>query len=149
MSRKNRHLAELAQYAAAVDVFTSEGGHLPSAEGERQMAEVGVRRDGIDYVYKGYRYERLGDVLAYAHLTASRPGADQGPSPFLRKPFAAPTDADRALMASLGIQFDGRAFRFAGYRYDRLADAVSYARRAHAADDIEGSSRRALHPTFT
>jgi hypothetical protein len=34
-------------------------------------------------------------------------------------------------MAPLGIQFDGRAFRFAGYRYDRLADAVNYARRAN------------------
>jgi len=83
MSRKNRQPTQLAQYATAVDVFTSEGGHLPSAVGN---------------------------------------------------PCPAPTDAERALMAPLGIQFDGRAFRFAGNHYDRLADAVSYARRANAAD---------------
>jgi hypothetical protein len=73
-------------------------------------------------------------MLSPAHLTISRPDAEQWPSPFLRHPCPAPTEAERALMAPLGIQFDGRAFRFAGYRYDRLADAVSYARRASAAE---------------
>ena len=83
MSRNNRQPAEPAQYATAVDVFPSEGGHLPFAEGN---------------------------------------------------PCPAPTDAERALMAPLGIQFDGRAFCFAGSRYDRLADAVSNARRANTTD---------------
>ena len=83
MSRKNRPPGELAQYAT-LDVFTSEGGLPPFAEGERQ-------------------------------------------SP-------APTDAERALMAPWGIQFDGRAFRFAGHCHARLADAMSYARRANAAE---------------
>ena len=131
MSRKHRRVMERAQYAAAVEVFTSEGGRLPSAEGERQMAQLGVRCDGGDYLYQGYCYEQLGDALAYARLAESRPSADEGPAPFLHKQVAAPTDAERALISSLGIQFDGRAFRFAGYRYDRLADAVSYARRAN------------------
>ncbi len=60
--------------------------------------------------------------------------AFEGGRPPSRKPCPAPTDADRALMATLGIQFDGYAFCFAGSRYDRLADAVAYARRANAAD---------------
>lgn len=134
MSRRYHNATELAQYAVAIEVLTANGDHLPSAEGERQMAELGVRRDGSDYYYQGYRYEQLGDALAYAHVGRSRPGAHEGPAPFLHKAFAAPTDTERALMASLGIQFDGRTFRFAGYRYDRLADAVNYARRANATD---------------
>jgi hypothetical protein len=132
MSRKHRVAMELTDYAAAVEVWTSEGGHLPTAEGERQMAELAVRRDGGDYLYQGYRYERLADALAYARLVMSRPGADDGPAPFLHKPVASPTDAERTLMISLGIEFDGRVFRFASYRYDRLADAVNYARRPQA-----------------
>jgi hypothetical protein len=33
-------------------------------------------------------------------------------------------------MASLAIEFDAGAYRFGNYRYDRLADAVNYARSA-------------------
>jgi hypothetical protein len=134
MSGKPRDATQPAQYAAAVEVFTSEGVRVPSAEGERQMAELGVQRDGSDYLYQGYRYEQLGDALAYAHLARSRPGGGEGPAPFLHKPPAPPTAAERALMEPLGIRFDGRAYRFAGYRYDRLDDAVNYALRARAAN---------------
>jgi len=42
----------------------------------------------------------------------------------------APSDADCMLMASLGIGFESGVYRFEGYRYDRLGDAVTYARLA-------------------
>jgi hypothetical protein len=48
------------------------------------------------------------------------------------QPFRTPTGAERVSMAALGIQFDGHAFRFSGYRYSRLADAVTDAVRASA-----------------
>lgn len=34
-----------------------------------------------------------------------------------------------ALMSEFSIGFDGRQYDFGGYRYDRLADAVAYARQ--------------------
>lgn len=34
------------------------------------------------------------------------------------------------LMAKYGISFDGRQYRFAGYAYDNMADALEYARIA-------------------
>lgn len=37
------------------------------------------------------------------------------------------TDADIEQMFKLGIQFEGNAFVFQSYRYEKLADAVSYA----------------------
>ena len=81
---------------------------------------------------EGYLFEQLGDALAYARLTHARPDEeDDGGPPRHHRAFVPPTDAEQALMASLGIQFDGRAFRFAGYRYDRLANAVNYARQAN------------------
>ena len=43
---------------------------------------------------------------------------------------AAPAHADQDLMASLGIEFDTGAYRFAGVRFDSLADAVRHARFA-------------------
>jgi hypothetical protein len=39
------------------------------------------------------------------------------------------TAAECELMAAWHIEFDGRVFCFAGYRYKRLADAVEDARR--------------------
>jgi hypothetical protein len=43
---------------------------------------------------------------------------------------AAPADADRELMASLAIGFEGGVYRFEGMRFERLADAVGHARFA-------------------
>jgi hypothetical protein len=43
---------------------------------------------------------------------------------------SAPSEADQAAMAAWSIRFDGRAYLFAGYRYNRLADAMNDARRA-------------------
>jgi hypothetical protein len=43
--------------------------------------------------------------------------------------FAAPTPREREIMLTHGIQFDGYAYRYAGMAYERLADAVSHARR--------------------
>ena len=80
---------------------------------------------------EGYRYEQLGDALAHARQTRSGPDEEADNDSSRQRPaFVPPTDAEQLLMASLGIQFDGRSFRFAGYRYDRLADAVLYARQA-------------------
>jgi hypothetical protein len=45
-------------------------------------------------------------------------------------PARAPTQPERIVMAAHGIQFDGRGFRFAGYRYHWLADAVRQSRMA-------------------
>jgi len=38
-----------------------------------------------------------------------------------------PTEEDRKLMASLGIDFETGMYRFENFRYDRLEDAVTYA----------------------
>jgi hypothetical protein len=93
------------------------------------MAEFGIDYDGRDYEYKGYRYRRLTDALAYARLMRSRPTQESAGGSFSqRKRFAPPTDADRTLMASLDIGFEDSAYRFEGFRYDSLADAVNYAR---------------------
>jgi len=44
---------------------------------------------------------------------------------------AGPID-QRQLMEQFGITFDGEKYHFREYRYDKLEDAVSYARRSHA-----------------
>jgi hypothetical protein len=121
-------------YATAEHALTSEGVHPSSVqpELERQMAEFGIGYDGRQYEYDGYRYGRLADAIAYARLMRSRPKQEEGEggggTSMQRKAFAAPTDADRTLMASLDIDFEDGAYRFEGYCYDDLSDAVNYAR---------------------
>jgi hypothetical protein len=123
---------DAARSAAALDAFTSERGPPPTEAQERQMQELGVRRDGPDFEYHGYRYEKWSDAVAYARLGPAGAAEDEvGPSR-PHRPASILTDADRTLMAALGIRFDGRNFRFGPYRYELLADAVQFARREAA-----------------
>jgi hypothetical protein len=65
------------------------------------------------------------------------------------EPPAASPDGYRHEMAELSITFNGRKYAYRGYRYDRFADAVSYARldRARAFADPGGSDAVALERT--
>lgn len=42
---------------------------------------------------------------------------------------AQPSNDERQRAAELGISFDGRHYHYREFRYDRLADALAYARR--------------------
>jgi len=44
----------------------------------------------------------------------------------------APSESELELMCTLGISFADGLFHWREYRYDRLADAVAYARRGAA-----------------
>lgn len=39
------------------------------------MQQYGIRQDGQHYVFGDYRYDRLGDAVAYARLVEKRGGA--------------------------------------------------------------------------
>ena len=99
-------------------------------ERERQMTEFNVGHDGLRYHYKGYRYDKWQDAVAYASLMRDRPWQhDAGGSFVAGQKIAPSTDAEHALMASLHIRFDEGVYRFADFRYDKLSDAVNYAQR--------------------
>jgi hypothetical protein len=107
------------------------GGRDVNAQAQlAQMAELRVECDGLRFRYNGYRYDRLADALAYARLMRSRPGTHDtaGTSPPRATEFAPPTADERTLMASLGIAVADGAYRFGDFRYERLSDAVNYAK---------------------
>ena len=85
--------------------------------------------DGRQYRYGSYRYDRLEDALVYAQIARARGEApDFSAAPETAEP--APGPAETELMAELGITPDERGgYRCGDYRYERLADAVAYARR--------------------
>jgi hypothetical protein len=99
-------------------------------EEQRLRTELGIRRIGWRYVYRGYRYDRLADAVAYARVDREHqrgqaaletsPPADEAPP--------MPSSGDLALMATWGIRFDAGVYTFQQYRYERLCDAVAYAR---------------------
>lgn len=62
---------------------------------------------------------------------ASKVGVEPSPLP---DAVQAPVSAE-ALMHELGITFDGRLYGFREYRYEKLADAIAYARLAGRRDD--------------
>lgn len=99
---------------------------------ERQalMTELSITYDGRHYRYDRYRYDRLADAVRYARLRRSRPATSDEPDPLPpMEPIALPTESQRELMAMLAITFDEGVYRRGAFRYDRLADAVDYARR--------------------
>jgi hypothetical protein len=135
MTRTHRRTTDERLYAAAQEAFTAEG--APAAPGdaddlERRMKALLVSFDGVQYVYNGFRYDQRSDAMAYASLMQSRPEQfDKGNTMAPPPGFSPPTEAQRALMATLGIELGNRAYRFEGFRYDRLSDAVAYARQTH------------------
>ena len=91
--------------------------------------ESDIRYDGLQYEYDGYRYDRKVDAQAYARLMRSTAGEHEPSGPHCARVFrAAPTDAQQTLMAALAIQSEGGAYRYEGFRYELLSDAVDYAR---------------------
>ncbi|HEU0203509.1 MAG TPA: hypothetical protein VFR86_24120 [Burkholderiaceae bacterium] len=98
-------------------------------ERERLMAEFGITYNGRHYEYDIYRYDHLADAVNYARLQRAKPpGEGEGGSMRTREVIEAPTESQRQLMAELGITYQDGVYRFGTYRYDRLADAVNYAR---------------------
>lgn len=92
------------------------------------MAELSIIRDGRRYLYDGYCYDRLSYAVAYARLGRghTRPPGPSSPAQF--DVVDSPTALDRQHMTELSISFENGRFVFEGHRYDRLSDAVGYAR---------------------
>lgn len=99
-------------------------------EEQRLRAELGIRRIGWRYEYRGYRYDRLADAVAYARLDREHPRgqAAMEMSPQADEPPPLPSSDELALMATWDIRFDAGIYTFQNYRYERLCDAVAYAR---------------------
>lgn len=96
-------------------------------ERERLMAEFSIAFNGRYYLYGPYRYDHLADAVNYARLRRANVGAREkfGATP---APVSAPSESERQLMKTLDITFLDTVYRLGAYRYDRLADAVAYAR---------------------
>jgi hypothetical protein len=104
-------------------------GPSPAAADECQlMAELSIIRDGRQYLYDGYCYDRLSDAVAYAQLVRGQARLPGPSSPMQFEVVDSPTAFDRQLMTELSISFENGRFVFEDYRYDRLSDAVNYAR---------------------
>jgi hypothetical protein len=99
-------------------------------EEQRLRTELGIRRIGWRYEYRSYRYDRLADAVAYARLGREHPRgqAAQEASPQADEPPPLPSSDELALMATWDIRFDAGIYTFQNYRYERLCDAVAYAR---------------------
>ena len=110
----------------------------------RQMAELCITFDGRIYRYRGYRYERFTDAVNYARLDRARGFVESGQPDAGTIEVQVPSQADSRLMRTLDITFADGFFRWGEYRYDRLADAVAYARRAYTTRPI---GNRAHHST--
>jgi hypothetical protein len=106
--------------------FAASG--ISEADQDRAM-RLGIAFNGTQFVYRDFKYDRLADAFSYAELDIQREGrqpvattsADWLPRPI-------PNSVDQALMKQYGIIFEDWRYKFRGYRYDRLADAVNYAR---------------------
>jgi hypothetical protein len=106
----------------------ARGPDAAAADEGQLMAELSIIRDGRQYLYDGYCYDRLSDAVAYAQLVRGQARLPGPSSPAQFELADSPTASDRQLMTELSISFENGRFVFEVYRYDRLSDAVSYAR---------------------
>jgi len=92
------------------------------------MSAFRIYHDGRYYRYNGYRYDRLGDAVAYAELMQSRQSTRVDPDPFTPDDALPPPSAsDREVMAAWLISFEAGVYAYREFHYDHLADAVNYA----------------------
>jgi len=127
------------------NAFTSEGGYVAgtrtsesgppasATESACLMPEYGVTRSGRFFLCRGYRYSKLEDAVAYARLLQIGPAPlredDQADmAQRAEEPTELRSADDERLMASWGISFADGQYVFEAFRYDRLADALAYAR---------------------
>lgn len=116
-----------APESPAVALASTPLSDAPSGPG-RLMAELSITYNGRQYEYGGHTYDLLIDAVNYARLQPPPPGFGS-PAPMrTARPVEVPTDAQRELMAQWAITFSEGVYHYAAYRYDRLADAVNYAR---------------------
>lgn len=93
------------------------------------MSAFAIHYDGRCYRYRGYRYDRLEDAVAYAELMASRQSTETALDPLPAcENVRSPSEDDQTIMATFSISRDAGVYRYREYRYDRLADALNYAR---------------------
>jgi hypothetical protein len=93
------------------------------------MSRLSIQFDGRKYRYREYQYEKLGDAIAYAHLMRLRNMSDDSRAAVPRVSVVQPPgESQRQLMQQLSISFDDGTYKLGPFRYDNLADAVSYAR---------------------
>ena len=93
------------------------------------MSAFCIYHDGRHYRHNGYRYDRLGDAVAYAELMQSRQSTQAGPDPFTPADVLPPPSAsDRELMGTWFISFKAGVYAYREFHYDRLVDAVNYAK---------------------
>ena len=126
---------------AAEQVFTSERGHVVpcndedgvSVSGKRKLLqELGIRYDGRTYYFLSYRYTRLEDAVAYARIVRSRASLhlpnDQMTSPTDCEVTKEADEAELDEMRRLGVEHRNGRYTFAEFKYDKLSDALAYAR---------------------
>jgi hypothetical protein len=124
-------IEDVMSIASTIDPISKEIEDERTAvnDDDAEMSALLIVRFGRHYHFDGYRYDRLADAVAYAHIVRGRDqSVPAAPSMAKFETLEAPSAADRQLMLDLSIEFDGGCFTFEGFRYDRLSDAVNYAR---------------------
>ena len=113
---------------------------------ERLTSEFSIQYNGHHYQYDGYRYDRLSDALFYAQLMRSRTSPEDPRPPLAEKDWVeSPSESDRKDMATLSITFSKGVYLFAGFRYDHLADAISYAQLTRNKSGAARQRREAMN----
>ena len=95
---------------------------------ESLAAQFEISFDGKRYAFRQHRYEVFQDALRYAVAEHAKPGFVH--DDMFKPSWAAayrPTDEDERTMKRYGIDYAEGHFRYGGFRYGQLCDAVAFA----------------------
>lgn len=101
---------------------------------------LGIWYDGRTYHFQQFTYARFEDAHTYAKLVASRAGYCPLPLPHEWTQWHDPDADDLARMTQYSIRYHNGQFWLGPYRYDRLDDAVAYARRFEPAPSLDSAT---------
>ena len=112
---------------AARESVSSGDAAGPPGEPERLMAEFGIAFNGRHYQYRTHRYQHLADAVSYAKVQRGYLPAIPEPAAPPRK-VEVPNESQRKMMDAVGVTFRDGFYRLGDYCYDRLSDALDYAK---------------------
>lgn len=107
-------------------MFNSNVSEISVADQSNAM-RLGISFNGIQFVYRDFKYDRLSDAVSYAELDVQRMHQILFTVPSEWQPRRVPSMTEQALMTQYGIVFERSCYKYKDYRYDSLVDAINYA----------------------
>ena len=118
-----------SEKVGGVEIMTSTDENSAGADNDESLAaRYEITYDGRRYAFRQHHYDVFKDALRFAVAEHGKAGFQRDPAfrPDWRAAYH-PDDEDENLMKLHGISYVEGHYRYGGFRYSQLSDAIAFA----------------------